>query len=44
MGYNYTAAYQDVEDIVDTLKSAGCNESLVNDIKRITSVGLSSLS
>ena len=43
-GSNYTADLQDKDDIVDILTFAGCNESLVNDIKRITSVGLSSLS
>ena len=38
-GGNYTAVHQDVEDIIDTLTSAGCDELLVNEIKRIMSVG-----
>ena len=35
IGGNYTTAHQDIEDIVDTLPSAGYNELLVNEIKRI---------
>ena len=38
-GGNYTAAHQDVDDIVATITSDGCNKSLVNKIKRIMSVG-----
>ena len=38
---NYTSAYQDVDDIIATLTSDGCNKSLVNKIKRIMSVDYS---
>ena len=34
-GGNYAAAHQDVEDILDTLISAGCDKSLVNEIRGI---------
>ena len=37
-GVNYIPIHQDVYEIVTTLTSACCNEYLVNEINRITSV------
>ena len=38
-GGNYTAAHQDVEAIVSTLTSAGCDQQLMDEVQRIMTIG-----